>query len=511
VPIARAPPCIHGTRPCGHGGHEIDHLVKKLVLAVIDAMKPAMLERAVAGGRAPTLKLLLERGQYVDDCVAAFPSVTPVCAASIATGTGPDRHEIPAMNWYHRGEGRYVEYGTSFRASQAFGIKQSLTDTIYNMNLEHLARDVPTVFERLDDAGVRTAGTTYLMYRGRHRHEVSGDTALTRIAGTIFRHAVYGPKELFYADIFASRRTPCRSQLGLPGVRDQHSGCVGEYMVEHDLFDFLLFSLPDNDTHSHKNGPSAQVDSLAGADRQLERLMAAAGGPDEFLSGHAVIVCSDHSQSRVEHEIDLFRAFDGFGVLPAARARDESTRIAVCPNSRAAQVYVLDRDRRARLVPRIERTLLALDGIDLVLRLTDHPDGEASVRGARGEVRFMPGGDLEDARGGRWHVEGDLDVLALDVRDGRVGSATYPDALGRAWSALRTRTAGEVLASAKPGYEFLDWGGAHHVGGGSHGSLHANDSLGSLLWCGTGPDSADEREQWSLRDVVPMVMEHFRV
>ena len=92
-----------------------DPPVKKLILVVIDAMKPAMLERAVAGGRAPMLKLLLEEGQHVDDCVAAFPSVTPVCAASIATGTGPDEHEIPGMNWYHRGEGRYVEYGTSFR------------------------------------------------------------------------------------------------------------------------------------------------------------------------------------------------------------------------------------------------------------------------------------------------------------------------------------------------------------------------------------------------------------
>jgi hypothetical protein len=485
---------------------------KKLVLAVIDAMKPAMLERAIAAGRAPTLQLLIERGHHVDDCVAAFPSVTPVCAASIATGTPPDQHEIPAMNWYHRGEGRYIEYGTSFRASQAFGLKQSLTDTIYNMNLEHLSKDVLTVFERLDDADVRTAGTTYLMYRGRHRHEVSADTALTRIAGTIFRHAVWGPKELFYADIFASRRTPCRSQLGLPGIRDQHSGCVGEYLVENDLFDFLLFSLPDNDTHSHKNGPFAQVDSLAAADRQLERMMEPAGGPEAFLEDHAVIVCSDHSQSRVEAEIDLFGAFDELGVLPASRAGAEGSKVAVCPNSRAAQVYVLDRDDRRKLVPKIADTLLALEGVDLVLTMTDHPDGEASIRGSRRrEVRFAPGGDLEDGRGGRWHAEGDLDLLALQVRDGRLSSATYPDALARAWSALRTRTAGEVLASAKPGYEFLDWGGAHHVGGGSHGSLHANDSLGSLIWCGTGPDSADAREQWSLRDIVPMITDHFQV
>ena len=42
----------------------------------------------------------------------------------------------------------------------------------------------------------------------------------------------------------------------MPGIRDQHTGCVGAYLVEHDLFDFLLFSLPDNDAYSHKNGPA---------------------------------------------------------------------------------------------------------------------------------------------------------------------------------------------------------------------------------------------------------------
>ena len=83
-----------------------------------------------------------------------------------------------------------------------------------------------------------------------------------------------GPRELFYADIFASRETGCRSQLGLPGMRDQHAGCVGAYLVEHDLFDFLLLSLPDNDTHSHKQrARTRRSTSIAAADRQLERIV----------------------------------------------------------------------------------------------------------------------------------------------------------------------------------------------------------------------------------------------
>ena len=110
------------------------------------------------------------------------------------------------MNWFHREERRYVEYGSSFSAARRFGIARQLTDTVFNMNAEHLPADVPTVFESLDDADVRTAGTTYLMYRGRHRHELSRETALTRAGRRrVLRRPVMGPRELFYADIFASR------------------------------------------------------------------------------------------------------------------------------------------------------------------------------------------------------------------------------------------------------------------------------------------------------------------
>src|SRR5258708_37217247 len=189
-------------------------------------MAPEMLGRTIAWGGGPVLGRLVAGGVYVPDCVSAFPSVTPGCAASIVTGRGQDEPHIPAMNWFHREEGRYVEYGSSFRAAQRFGIARQLTDTVYNMNRAHLSARTPTVFESLDDADVRTAGTTYLMYRGRHRHEPQRDTALTRVAATLVRHSVLGPRELFYADVFASRRTACRSAPRIPGVRHPPSASV---------------------------------------------------------------------------------------------------------------------------------------------------------------------------------------------------------------------------------------------------------------------------------------------
>ncbi|HKG02300.1 MAG TPA: alkaline phosphatase family protein [Conexibacter sp.] len=502
---------------------------KKLVLTVIDGLKPAMLERAVEQGRAPTLKAIMERGAYVDDCVAAFPSVTPVCAASIATGTGPDQHRIPSMNWYDRAERRYVEYGSSFGASRRAGVMRSLTDTVYNMNGRHLAPEVPTVYERLDDAGLRTAGTTYLIYRGRHRHQIASDTALARIAGAVFQgESVMGPRELFYADLFASRRTGCRGQLGMPGQRDQHSGCVGAHLVEHDLFDFLLFSLPDNDAFSHRNGPHATVASIGAADRQLERLALAGGGLDRFLEEHAMIVLADHSHAAVERRISLTSAFEEWDVAqprpngsrarreraardadPAeALAADTGGQIALGLAQRSAMIYVLDEEHRERLTARAAREAGTIPGVDLVMRRTAPREG--AIFGERGELRFAPGGDLVDQRGRRWSVAGDLATLNAHIEDGRLLTPDYPDALARVWSALTCPTAGDVLLSAAPGFEFVDWGGADHLGGGSHGSLHKSDSLGALLWCGLDahPTRA-AHEQWTLQDMLPLVTEHF--
>jgi hypothetical protein len=153
------------------------------------------------------------------------------------------------------------------------------------------------------------------------------------------------------------------------------------------------------------------------------------------------------------------------------------------------------------------------EGIDFVAW---RHGGEGIVRPGRayaeegiGELRFSPGGDLRDLRGGSWAVEGDERVLELDTSDGRVKSGTYPNALERLWGALACPSSGDLLISATPGYEFVDWGGFAHVGGGSHGSLHRGDSLGTLIFCGTGPGSRDEREQWTIADATPAIAQHF--
>jgi hypothetical protein len=177
-------------------------------------------------------------------------------------------------------------------------------------------------------------------------------------------------------------------------------------------------------------------------------------------------------------------------------------------------VYALgDEPRRERILTGVREKLREMEGVDFVARLEtgNGQAPEAVVERDGGELRFQPGSQDSDRRGGDWDLEGDLSVLALERRDGRVVSDDYPDGLARLWSALRAPHAGDIMVSLRTGYECVDWGGTSHAGGASHGALLAGDSLGPLVLCGLEPGAADKREQWSLRDVAGLVTEHFGI
>ncbi len=502
---------------------------KKLVLAYVDSLRTDMLERAVAEGRAPTFAALIERGVLVPDCVSSFPSVTPVACAEMVTGVGADRHWISGMNWYHRLERRYVEYGSSLEATRAFGVFRALYDLVYNMNLGHLSPEVETLFESLEDAGARTACTPFLIYRGRRRHEVSLDGLLRRAVDATrlkFHHHTWGPTDLFYGDLYASREVPCRS-TSIPGNRDGYAACCAAELLRQDRYDFLLLSLPDNDHYSHHHGPEASVESIAKADACFATYAEEAGGLDEFLATHAAILLADHAQSDVHRGLPLAELLSTeWSVLQPSEERPERAQLAVSPTGRAAHVYLLPGEGERAAPAEVAARLGVIEGVDLVCRL-EGADGMPLRRESPGmpfagsewavvergdcALRFRPGGEVADLRGGSWEVEGDPAALEASIEDGRLASEIYPDPLARVWSGLTAPHSGDFVVSLAPGFEAVDWGGVSHAGGGSHGALHADDSLGPLLFVGCGPESAEEREQWTLRDVAPVVLDHFGV
>ena len=239
---------------------------KKLILTVIDGLGPALLDRVVAAGRAPTLAHLQELGERTDACVSTFPSLTPVCLSSLITGRHPAGHRIPSMTWYHRDEGRFVEYGSSFLATLAEGTRQMVDDVLVNLNLLHLSPRATTVFEALEDEGLVTAAVNTYICRGRVRHPITREAArrIARRVGIV--DAVYGPRRYFFGELFWSDDTGAPRNFG--GSVDRHGGHVGRWLVTRDGFDFLFLYLYETDAAQHRGGDVMgaveQADASAG-------------------------------------------------------------------------------------------------------------------------------------------------------------------------------------------------------------------------------------------------------
>jgi hypothetical protein len=336
---------------------------KPVVLIVIDGLTPSMLEAT----DAPALRFLLDHGTY-RRAVSTFPSLTPVCLASIATGAHGDVHAIPHLVWWNREEERLVEYGSSFAALRASGLVQGVRDTVVNLNERHLSRGAETVYESLEGAGLTTAAINITTYRGRHRH-------LSPIPGF---PPVHGPKRFFFYSVYESDRTgaPIAWLNRSLGSIDAYAASIGRWLVTRDGFDLLVHYLPDYDYASHALGPDAAHEALARADSSIAALLDAAGGPDEFLDRYAVVLCSDHGQSPVKEA-----------------ARLEVPDGLVTASNRAGMVYGQDPRSLAEALdgePAVDVALFLEDGevvarhrgVDDLAILDRYPDGRARAEAA---------------------------------------------------------------------------------------------------------------------------------
>jgi hypothetical protein len=311
---------------------------------------------------------------------------------------------------------------------------------------------------------------------------------------TGFMDAAYGPSQFYFGELFASERTGAPASIGVGGKNDAYAAAVGRWLVARDGFDFLLFYLPETDSAGHRGGDLLRPAAVAGADDAIATLMSAAGGVEPFLERYAVVLCADHGQSPIDCDDDVRDAFpDQRLFLARGRTDPEDCDLAVAASNRAGHIYRL---RSGMPLAEIAGRLLERSSVDVAAWREDE---HAVVRHAGTELRYKPGGGAHDRRGGSWELEGDLATLALEDGD-TVSSATYPNALERIWQILSCVNAGDVVVSAAPRYEFRDAGGASHLGGGSHGSLHAVDSLVPLAAVGLD-DAPDLPVERSIEDI----------
>ena len=491
--------------------------MKRVLLIVVDACSSRVLGPLIDRNRVPTIARLVARGSLHLNCISIFPSITPAATTTIVTGHYPREHGIAGMSWYDDRRGSVAYFGDDIWTVAQRGFGDFLRGFLARLN-DDLLR-APTIFEIVEDRG-RTAGSfNHLIFKGRAEHPVNVPWVLRLLPTVPSTLVVRGPSTLCLGDFVSRRpRRPAPSTEGGVFNRfgmddDGTAGFLLDLEGVASLPDFSVAYFANNDYQSHEKGPGKAAGTLEHVDALLGRVFDAWGGLDHVLDELSLVVTADHSQSDVLDDasaaIQLDELLDDWRLGDPASGWEEADQLMVCPNMRAAEVY-LQRPTSVD-VQRVARSLLADARVDHVMwRTPADPDDRYRVATAdRGELRFQakPDGRARDAYGGRWTCAGEAEALDMRVAaSGEIEYGEYPNALERIAAGIGQEGGLRMWVTARPGYEFELSGQAPHRGGGSHGSLHALDSVVPLLVVGA-PEGVAVPVAPRLVDVTPLCLQ----
>jgi hypothetical protein len=492
-----------------------------ILLVVIDAATPHVVCPAIRTGRLPVMQRLADAGTMHEQSTSIFPSITPAATTSIITGCYPAEHGITGASWFDNATQEVAYYGDDFWVIAREGFGEFIRDFLIRLNGDRLR--APTLFEMIERSGRLAACLDYLVFRGNVPHKVRVPGLIAALPGVPLSETVEGPSTLYLGD-FVGTPSPHGRKLDKKGgllhrfgMDDASTGALlRDLFAESTRPDFTVAYFADNDYRSHEVGPHAALPVVERVDAMLGEAFEAAGGIERVLESTCVIITSDHGHCDVlgdaaQAVIRLERVLAGYRQAQLGEAWKPRDEIMICPNMRAAQIYV--RDPTPAVVEQIARDLLTDPRVDQVIFRTSLSRRDApgySVVTTRGRLDFARSasgvGSGEDAFGGRWTWTGNPAALGLE-QDGRfVEFPQYPNAFERIAGVIDLDHSGELWVTARPGSEFEVPGGKAHVGGASHGALHALDSYSPVVMAG---GSAAPRLPRSMRsiDIAPLCMQ----
>jgi hypothetical protein len=492
-------------------------VASKVLLVVIDAATPHVVCPAVQTGRLPVMRRLAEAGDMHTRSVTMFPSITPAATSTIITGAYPCEHGIAGASWFDTTRNEIAYYGDDFWIIAREGFGHFVNDFLLRLNGDRMR--APTLFEMVERTG-RTAGSlNYLVYKGNALHKVNVPGLMAALPGVPLSETVEGPSLLCLGD-FVGARTPHghkpKEKGGLMhrfGMDDASTASMLKDLAgKHALPDFTVAYFADNDYVSHEVGPVAALPVVERVDEALGGAFEAFGGMDRFLEETAVIITSDHGHCDVLNTpaavIRLDQVLADFKQAALGAPWRSSDEVMICPNMRAAQIYV--RQPRPEIIQLIASTVLKHPDVDQVIwhsRLTGDGGGY-TVMSSRGRLTFSRDGSSNHAAddfGGQWTWSGDGSVVGLEQEGRSLHFEHYPNAFERIAGVLDLDQSGELWLTAKPGCEFEVPGGKAHVGGASHGALHALDSFSPVIVAGGGSPVRLPRAMRSV-DIAPLCM-----
>lgn len=461
---------------------------RKCLLLVVDALSPDYVQPLIEAGKLPSMKRLLENSGKLLPCTSIFPSITPAATCSIITGAYPAQHGIEGACWFDRDKQEIAYFGDDFRMAMQRGIYDYMVDFADRLNFERL--QTKTLYQRLHQQGIDSACINYVWFRGDHLHHRTTPLSL-RLTGGQLPPQVHGPKYLKLGSFVETlpEGVPPQSKptmFSRFGFEDSVTiDSVLSMAAAKALPPMTVAYLPENDDLSHSQGPLAAANTaIVRFDHFLGELVATLGGWETLGEEFCLLIVGDHSQ--VEYgdsgpkQVRLDKILHDFTQAQTGNGWQASDEIFVCPNMRAAAVYLLDPNNR-ELEDRVVQRLNQQTGVDQVIYQRNE---WIYVESKHGQLRFQSAKPdnhtMKDAYGQAWLVEGNFDALALRFdSSNQCSSHEYPNALERIANSFVPGSR-PIWTTTQTDSEFAIKETATHQGG-SHGSLHRTDSQAALL------------------------------
>ncbi len=461
---------------------------------MVDSMMSQAIKEGVKNNQLPALQFLMKNGQYYDQLVSSFPTMSVTIDSSLLTGTYPDKHRVPGLTWYSLEERELINYGTGTLENIKIGVNTVLWQAFVSLNQQHLDKNTPTIYEELSSKGMSSGSINGLVYRGKTDHILSIPPWINGPTSLPNEIKVKGPDFLS----FGSFSNPLVDFKELPEGITEKMGFNNKYSIEtvkylaetKKLPNFLYVYLPDMDKKLHKEGPPG-LDGLKIADQEIQSVLESFGSPEQAITDATFIIIGDSGQTKIlssdeDPVIKLYTLLEDFNFLRSGATISEETEVVFAVNERMAYVYSL---KPSVTLNNLVETLDDDARIDLIA-WKENEWIHVVQGGTSNKMSFKSEGEFKDNYNQSWSIEGDVRVLDLIINDESktVTYGDYPDALRRLTGSLHSHKGQFLAITAKPGYELAAESSPTHIKGGGHGSLHKTDSLVPLIITGTNQE-----------------------
>ena len=432
---------------------------KRTLFYLVDGAHSEVLPELIAQGRLPNIKRIIDEGTY-RKATTCFPSTTGPAYLPFLTGHFPGTMGITGIRWFDKKEFKRTRWNKNAMRSYC-GPEAAWFNT-------DMPANKPTLFELL--------GESYNLYN-----------MITRNIPPAYDLGKKGKGLLYTRAHFWKRHHPVDRQ-GHRRIMDMlHAG---------NDFDFLFAVFPsvDWDSHYHHIRDPRTIEAYQITDNSLgevRALLEKKGWWQDTL----FILTSDHGLTPTDTHLDLGEWMTHHDLksvyYPTIWKSNPKSAVMVSGNS-FGSIHLLNhegdhvlREKEILSIMGSARLneLLAEKAVDLVIYRGNTPqsfvvhnaDGKATLEVRDKNFAYHPEGADPLKLGGELCVNGHRAALEATF------DSEYPDSLYQVQQLFQSRRAGDLVVSARTGYDLRDfWEYPEHLG--SHGSLHRSHMHVPLIY-----------------------------